>query len=192
MQKRTTTRAQFRTRDEGGEKRIEGYFATFQGSYTPWPGYEETVDPHAFDGQLEGDVRCLIDHDTRLVLGRTTAGTLELRVDEKGLWGSVLINENDTDAMNLYARVQRGDVNQCSFGFDINEEEDEYRNDGSVHVTLKRVTLYEVSCVTFPAYEDTAIQARRREVDAMKARQLEAWRRGLLDRVRGAVSVSAP
>lgn len=104
----------------------------------------------------------------------------------------MLINENDTDAMNLYARVQRGDVNQCSFGFDINEEEDEYRNDGSVHVTLKRVTLYEVSCVTFPAYEDTAIQARRREVDAMKARQLEAWRRGLLDRVRGAVSVSAP
>jgi len=61
-----------------------------------------------------------------------------------------------------------------------------------VHVTLKRVTLYEVSCVTFPAYEDTAIQARRREVDAMKARQLEAWRRGILDRVRGAVSVSAP
>lgn len=191
MQKRTTERAHFQTRDEGGEKRIEGYFATFQGSYKPWPDYEETVDPHAFDDQLTEDVRCLIDHDTRLVLGRTTANTLTLKADDKGLWGSVLINDNDTDAMNLYARVQRGDVNQCSFGFDILEEQDDWA-EGKLHVTLKRVRLYEVSCVTFPAYEDTAIQARRREVDAMKARRLDAWRRGILDRVRGAVSVSAP
>lgn len=79
-------------------------------------GFTEQIDPHAFDDQLGGDVRALIDHDTRLVLGRTCAGTLTLRVDEHGLWGSIAVNEGDQDALNLYARVQRGDVSQCSIG----------------------------------------------------------------------------
>lgn len=184
MQRRTMTeQAAFQTRDAGGEKRIEGYFATFRGSYKPWPDYEETIDPHAFDDQLGGDVRCLIDHDTRLVLGRTTAGTLELRVDENGLWGSVLINEQDSEAMNLYARVQRGDVSQCSFGFDILEENDEWREGGSLHVTLMKVRLYEVSCVTFPAYEDTAIEARVNDLKKARARKLDAWKAALLDKI---------
>lgn len=56
-------------------------------------GFTEQIDPHAFDDQLGGDVRALIDHDTRLVLGRTCAGTLTLRVDEHGLWGSIAVNE---------------------------------------------------------------------------------------------------
>lgn len=76
-------------------------------------GFTEQIDPHAFDDQLGGDVRALIDHDTRLVLGRTCAGTLTLRVDEHGLWGSIAVNEGDQDALNLYARVQRGDVSQA-------------------------------------------------------------------------------
>lgn len=97
-----------------------------------WPGAYETIDPGAFDGALGDDIRCLIDHDTRLMLGRNRSGTLMLRVDEKGLWGSVEINPDDQDAMNLYARVQRGDVSQCSFGFDILEEETEYQEKGGV------------------------------------------------------------
>ena len=47
-------------------------------------------------------------HDTTLVLGRTKAGTLTLKEDSRGLWGSIQINRDDVDAMNLYARVQRG------------------------------------------------------------------------------------
>ena len=176
--------SRFTTRDEGTEKRIEGYFATFQGSYSMWDGCEERVDPHAFDETLGDDIRCLIDHDTRLVLGRTTAGTLSLRADENGLWGSVLINPDDQDAMNLYARVQRGDVSQCSFGFDIEEENQEWREDGSVAFTLKKVRLYEVSCCTFPAYPDTEINARKQDISGMKKRRAEAWKQKALKKLK--------
>lgn len=177
-----TTGSRFLTRDADGEKRIEGYFATFRGVYDIMPGIVERVDPHAFDEALGDDIRCLIDHDTRLVLGRTKAGTLELRADEEGLWGSVLINPDDQDALNLYARVQRGDVSQCSFGFDILEEEDEWNNEtGEGVFTIKKVRLYEVSCVTFPAYPDTEITARRRDV---QRHALDAWKKSMMRRVR--------
>jgi HK97 family phage prohead protease len=166
----------FRAVNREGKKRIEGYFAVFDGIYTLWPGATESVDRHAFDDCLSDDVRALIDHETRLVLGRTKAGTLTLRVDDHGLWGDAEINENDTDAMNLYARVQRGDVDQCSFGFDILEENTDFREDGTVHWTLKKVKLYEVSCVTFPAYEDTSIEARRQDYDQLRRRELDAWK----------------
>ena len=166
----------FRAAEESGEKYIEGYFAVFGGTYEIWKGATESVDTHAFDGALADDIRALIDHKTRLVLGRNKAGTLELRVDERGLWGRIRINQSDTDAMNLYARVERGDVDQCSFGFDILEEETEYREDGSVHWTITKVKLYEVSCVTFPAYEDTSIAARKKDYAQIKTRQIQAWR----------------
>ena len=167
----------FSTRQEdGGELYIEGYFSVFNSSYELWPGATESVAPGAFTGTLGDDVRALVDHETRLVLGRTSSGTLELREDNHGLWGRIKVNQADTDAMNLYARIQRGDVTQCSFGFEILEEETDYREDGSVHWTIKRVRLYEVSVCTFPAYEDTGVVARKRDFEDIQTRKLEAWR----------------
>jgi HK97 family phage prohead protease len=72
--------------------------------------------------------------------------------------------------------VTRGDVDQCSFGFDILEEETEFREDGSVHWTIKAVKLYEVSVVTFPAYEDTAVSARKKDFAEIQKRKNEVWR----------------
>lgn len=167
--------AHFQTREDG-EKKIEGYFSVFGEDYDIFPGASESVDPHAFDNALADDIRCLIDHETRLVLGRTSAGTLKLQIDNRGLWGSVVINENDTDAMNLYARVKRGDVTQCSFGFDILDEEVEHRTDGTVHWTIKAVKLYEVSCVTFPAYKSTNIDARKADLETVRKRETDAWK----------------
>ena len=167
----------FIVREEGGGKRIEGYFAVFGSVYDMGGGITETIDPHAFDETLGDDIRALIDHEPRLVLGRTSANTLRLRVDEHGLWGEIDVNPNDTDAMNLYARVQRGDVTQCSFGFDILEEETEYGpSPGEVRFILKRVRLYEVSCVTFPAYRETEISARMEQAQTIRKRQAQAWR----------------
>lgn len=166
---------QLRADDQNG-RRIEGYFATFGGTYQLWPGATESVDPHAFDGALDDDIRCLIDHDTRLVLGRNKAGTLRLWVDEHGLAFSVDINPEDSDAMNLYARVQRGDVSGCSFGFDILEEDMENRPDGSVHWTIKRVKLYEGSVCTFPAYQDTQAEARKEDLKNNRRREVEDWK----------------
>lgn len=168
-------RYKFATREEDGAKIIEGYFAVFDQNYELWPGATESVDRNAFVGALDDDIRCLVDHDTRLVLGRTKAGTLELRTDDHGLWGRVIVNPDDTDALNLYARVSRGDVDQCSFGFDITDEETEFRDDGTVHWTIKSVKLYEVSCVTFPAYTDTSIEARKHDYEAIRKRKKDEW-----------------
>ena len=127
----------------------------------------------------------MIDHESRLVLGRNKAGTLELKEDSHGLWGRVEINQSDRDAMNLYERVKRRDVDQCSFGFDILSEDTDYREDGSVHWTIRKVKLYEVSVVTFPAYEETSVSARKRDLEAIEKRKAEAWRESMRKKVRG-------
>lgn len=169
--------AEFNTREdrETGDLYISGYFSVFNSNYEIFEGATESIAPTAFDGALSDDIRCLINHETRLVLGRNRAGTLTLRTDEKGLWGEVLINQKDTDAMNLYARVQRGDVTQCSFGFDILAET--YTEDASgIHWEILSVRLYEVSIVTFPAYEDTSVTARKKDLENIKARKFEKWK----------------
>lgn len=174
----------FTTREDGEELRIEGYFAVFNSNYQIASGLSESVAPGAFSDTLGDDVRALIDHETMFVLGRNKAGTLELREDSHGLWGSILINPNDQDAMNLYSRVQRGDVNQCSFGFDILDEETEF-NDEDVHWTIKKVKLYEVSVCTFPAYAETNVQARQAEYQEIQERKLEKARQELREKLRG-------
>ena len=167
----------FETRSDGdGNQYIEGYFSVFNSNYDIGPGMSESVAPHAFDETLADDIRCLTNHDTTLVLGRTSAHTFELKQDEHGLWGRVLINPNDTDAMNTKARVERGDVNQASFGFDILQEDTDIREDGSVHWTIRKVKLYECSVVTFPAYTETNLSARQKDYDEIKKRQHEAWK----------------
>lgn len=177
--------AKFQTREDGENLSIEGYFAVFNSNYDIGYGMSESIAPGAFDGTLSDDVRALINHDTTLVLGRTAAHTLELRQDERGLWGRIAINPNDSDAMNLYNRVKRGDVNQCSFGFDILDEETEFRGDDEIHWTIKAVKLYEVSCCTFPAYEETSIAARQRDAEELKKRALEAWKEKQRQRLKG-------
>lgn len=185
MRQVRTINSDFKTRDDGGELRIEGYFAVFNSIYQIWDDMSESVAPGAFSDTLGDDVRALIDHETMYVLGRNQAGTLELREDSHGLWGSILINPNDQDAMNLYARVQRGDVNQCSFGFDILEEETDFRDDGSVHWTIKKVKLYEVSVCTFPAYAETSVQARKDEKETLMKRKTEKWRADMRAKLKG-------
>lgn len=185
--------AGFRTREATEDYNgpvIEGYFAVFNSDYEIWPGAVERVAPGAFANSLAGNipaviggVRALADHDTRIVLGRTTAGTLELREDEKGLYGVIKINPEDQEAMNLYARVQRGDVNQCSFGFDIVAEDYEHRPDGSDLWTIRDVVLYEVSVVTFPAYAETSVQARKDDINTIRSRQLAARKSVLKERI---------
>lgn len=162
---------------------IEGYFAVFNSLYEMWPGATESVAEGAFSETLGGDIRCLIDHDTMYVLGRNKVGTLELREDSHGLWGRVRINPNDTDAMNLYNRVKRGDVDQCSFGFDILEEDTEI-NGENIHWTIKKVKLYEVSICTFPAYTETAVSARKQDYENIVARRNDEWRSRALKRLK--------
>lgn len=181
-----STPQQFRTRDDGDDLIIEGYFAVFDSPYVLWDGAIEIVKPGAFAGCLPGDIRALIDHDTRLVLGRTKAGTLTLREDARGLYGTIKINRDDADAMSLYARVQRGDVDQCSFGFDIEEETFVDLGGGQCRWEINKVNpLYEVSVVTYPAYEETAVKARHADLAEIQRRQAEAWKTKMINRLTG-------
>ena len=176
---------EFQTREADGNLIIDGYFALFNSEYWICASGFETIDPGAFSLESDTDVRALTNHDTTLVLGRTTAGTLQLQADEHGLFGSVLINPKDQDAVNLYERVKRGDVSQCSFGFDILDEGKEIRDDGITVWHLRRVRLHEVSVCTFPAYRDTAVQARAAELENDRLREIEIWRADALARIRG-------
>lgn len=175
----------FETRSDDTGMYIEGYFSVFNSNYEIYPGCTESVAPGAFSNTLGGDIKALCDHDTRLVLGRNKAGTLELREDSHGLWGRITINPNDSDAVNLYERVKRGDVDQCSFGFDIREEEADFRDDGSVHFTIRDVELFEVSVVTFPAYAETSVSARKQDVAEIQKRKLDAWKISTRARLKG-------
>lgn len=178
--------APFQTREAEDGYHIEGYFAVFNSIYEIFPGATESIAPGAFSQTLGNDIRALIDHETRLVLGRNKAGTLTLREDSHGLWGDIRINPNDQDAMNLYERVRRGDVDQCSIGFNIVREDFEAREDGSVHWTITEVDLHEVSVVTFPAYEDTSVSARKYDLEQIQKRKRELWQESMRKRLKGA------
>lgn len=81
--------ASFRARDQSdGPPQIEAYFAVYDDSYEMFPGYVERLAPGLFDSVDLTDIRCLIDHETRLVLGRTAAGTLGSTQTKKACAGS--------------------------------------------------------------------------------------------------------
>ena len=176
----------FETRSSETGPVIAGYFAVFNNPTELWHGCIEQIAPGAFSSSLGGDVRALIDHDTRLVIGRTVAGTLTLREDATGLYGEIKINEHDSDAMNLYARVQRGDVSQCSFGFDIIAEDYVVSQDGQTCTwTVRDLVLYEVSVVTVPAYEATSVEARADgSAPSIKTSRMERRKNDLKERIK--------
>lgn len=174
---------EFKTREDSEEMTIEGYFAVFNSNYEIWEGASESIAPGAFTSSVGGDIRGLTNHDTTLVLGRTKAHTLELKEDSHGLWGKITINPKDSDAVNTYERVKRGDVDQCSIGFMIRSEETDFGADGSIHWTITDVELFEVSVCTFPAYEETGVSARHRDAEELKKRANDAWKLQMKDRL---------
>ncbi|WP_445671406.1 HK97 family phage prohead protease [Paenibacillus sp. FSL M8-0228] len=178
------TELKTRSEQDGQDMFIEGYFAVFNRQTELWTGAFEELAPEAFNTTLGNDVRALINHDTTLVLGRNKSGTLELKADSHGLWGRVKVNPNDSDAVNMYERVKRGDVDQCSFGFNILKEDTDWREDGTVKWTIREVDLHEVSVCTFPAYADTGVQARKSEVEQHRSRQLLQRKHQLKERLK--------
>lgn len=185
-----------RTREDGGKRYLEGYFAVFNEEYKVWDGWSETIAPGAFARYLaEGkDTKVLWNHDSNIVLGSTGNGTASLREDETGLFGTVEINEKDQDAVNAHARVDRGDVDGCSFGFDIARQEEWWDEAGIYHTRIKEVDpLYEVSPCTFPAYEATSISARsgqkfeeaRQRSKEAKERELDTWKQEIRKKLKG-------
>lgn len=140
--------------------KIAGYAAVFgQPSVLLYGQFREVIERGAFAGDLAGDVRALWNHDTNMPLGRTKAGTLALAEDAHGL--RVEIDPPATQwGRDAVESIRRGDVDQMSFGFDVVEDEWDQQDDGTLVRTLRKVKLYEVSPVVFPAYPQTAVSVR--------------------------------
>ncbi len=161
---------------------IEGHAAVF-GDIADMGTFKETIEPGAFkDSLARDDIRALINHDSNLVLGRTKSGTLKLTEDDKGLFFRISLPDTQY-ANDLLTLIERGDVNQCSFGFEL--EDEEWKEEGKLRV-IKKVKLFDISICTFPAYEATSVGiAYRGESDrvAMRAKRRELWKR--LSKIRG-------
>ena len=151
-----------RSDEETQTRTISGYAAVFNSPTRLWEDLDEVIAPGAFSRAISSsDVRCLFNHDWSNVLGRTKSGTLRLSEDERGLKFEVDLPDT-TVARDLIKSMERGDINQCSFGFIPTEETWDYNSTPMLR-TIHEVELFEVSIVPLPAYEDTEAALRSKE-----------------------------
>jgi uncharacterized protein len=161
---------------------IEGYFALYEQETELFEGVFEIITKGAFSNTLNNDIRALWNHNTQYVLGRNKSGTLNVSEDDKGLYGLIKLPKTQY-AKDLYELINRGDVDQCSFGFNILDEDLEELASGAYRWRLKEVDLHEISVVTFPAYENTSVQARAKQVEQLEKRKLETKKLALQKRL---------
>lgn len=187
IERRNCDAGEIRMDGDGDDRRMVGYAAVFYREGDPsteywlWDGAVERIMPGAFDDISGDDVRALFNHDPSLLLGRSTAGTLSLSVDDKGL--RYEITPGDTTASrDVQAHLERGDLSGSSFGFRVQKEE-WVRGDDAIDIRhIRSVSTFDVGPVTYPAYGGTESGIRkagesaeaRANYDAWKAEQAEA------------------
>lgn len=146
-------------REEGEAKYFDGAGITF-GSIADLGWFTEEIHPRAFDDVMGDDVRGLVNHDPNLILGRNKSGTMQLIIDGKEARYKILYNPNDPDHVRYMEKVKRGDISQSSFAFSVKDDKWETR-DGKDHRTVLKIKKwYDVSMVTYPAYQNTSVAAR--------------------------------
>ena len=198
-QTRVTRAYNFEIRAENNEKNgdhIVGRPIVYN-SKTDLGWFDEIIEAGALDKANLKDVRFLVNHDTSMIpLARSRNNnensTMQLEVDKDGM--SIRVNldtENNTEARNLYSAIKRGDITGMSFMFTIDDEEwEDLQSDHPTRHVRKIGTVFEVSAVTFPAYEATEISARDKEaLDSAKA-TLESVRSQTLDSVKEALELA--
>lgn len=148
--------------------------------------FDEIIERGALDNADLTDVRFLVNHDlSKIPLARsrrnTPNSTMQLSVDAEGLAIRVMLDtENNAEAKALYSAVQRGDISGMSFMFGINDEEwSDIESDHPTRHIREISTVVEVSAVTFPAYKDTAIDARSDDAMEIAKKALENARSAL-------------
>ena len=156
-EKRTIAYSNLEVRAEGDGNTLIGYAAIFDSPSEPMP-FTEFVKRGAFSKTLNdgADVRLLIDHEG-VPLARSKSGTLALEEDDLGLRVEAELDPTNPDAALIISAMKRGDLNQMSFAF--RTIKDNWSDDRSVR-ELKEVQLFDVSVVTFPAYEETVAELR--------------------------------
>ncbi|ERM91897.1 peptidase U35 [Caldanaerobacter subterraneus subsp. yonseiensis KB-1] len=153
------------------QKKIVGYALKFNQPSNDL-GFIEIIDRHALDNTDMSDVVALINHDPNLVLGRTTSGTLKLKVDDIGLYIEVMPTDTSY-ARDLIANMEAGNISQCSFAFVVADDGDDWKIDEETGIITRTILniakLYDVSIVTFPAYSQTEAVVAQRKAQNLKA-----------------------
>lgn len=145
-----------------GKKKGYGYAAKFNSLSEDFGGFKERIATGFFDSVLSNDVRALFNHDPNLILGRSSNKTLRLGVDSTGLWYEY-DDPNTSYSNDLQLSMARGDVDQSSFAFAVQEDRWDKIDNVWTRTLLKASSLYDVSPVTYPAYPDTQASARSLE-----------------------------
>ncbi|MGJ0382437.1 phage major capsid protein [Lactiplantibacillus paraplantarum] len=148
-------------------KTISGYAIVWNSPSKDLGGFTEVVTPKALDGVDLSNVLMLNNHDYTQVLASVKAGTLTLETDDKGLHFTAQL-PNTSFANDVYEEVQSGNVDSCSFGFDSDDDTDEWTKDdgGNITRTINQVkSLFDVSVVAVPAYDDTNVQVDTRNYE---------------------------
>lgn len=184
------TEVRIEAREDGKGQRIIGHAAVFNLLSEDLGGFREQISAGAFkDAISKDDVRALFNHDDNFVLGRNKASTLVLAEDEKGL--RTVIDLPDTQlARDLAVSMQRGDINQMSFAFQVRREDQNWEKtgEGPWIRTINRVErLWDVSVVTYPAYPQTDAAVRALKDIQEAARRDSESARGLTTETEGSV-----
>jgi len=163
-------------RMDGDKPTVVGYGAVFNSESNDLGGFREYIAPGAFDGRLEDDVRFLVNHDANLILARTTNGTLRLSVDEKGLRYEADM-PNTSTARDLMELLKNGTISQSSFAFTVEEDSWEVKDGMNIRTIDKVSQLYDVSSVTYPAYNSAsssvALRSMKEWQEKEEAKKLE-------------------
>tara|TARA_R110002096_G_scaffold129719_2_gene278670 strand:+ start:1006 stop:1854 length:849 start_codon:yes stop_codon:yes gene_type:complete len=142
---------------------VRGYAAVFNSVSEDLGGFVEYIEPRAFDNVMDNDVRALFNHDYNYLLGRTSAGTLKIWTDERGLGYEAQLPDTSY-AKDLAVLMERGDVTQSSFAFMVDQDRWEVDDEGNYTRYIESVSrLIDVSPVVLPAYQAATSELTERE-----------------------------
>lgn len=162
--------------NERNDVYAEGYALKFNSLSEDLGGFKEVITPEALKETDFSDVRALLNHNADKVLARSSAGTLDLNVDDKGLKFRFKIPDT-TYGMDLAENLKNGNINQCSFGFSLDENGDEFRYDEKDNIykrTLNKIKeVVDISLVTYPAYKDSSVAPALRSLSKIKENEVE-------------------
>lgn len=159
---------EYRDAQEDSPRIISGYAAVFEEWSNPIWWFKEKIQRDAFqDCDFTKCVACF-NHNTDSILARYSSGTLKLEVDQVGLRFEFEV-PNTTVGNDMYELVKRGDISQCSFAFVVEEDSWKYAegNELDERTIVKISQLWDVSLVTYPAYEGTSVDARSADFDKL-------------------------
>lgn len=181
---------EFEFRTAGNNLVIEGYAYKFYKRSQNLGGFVEQILPGAgADAAQNDDIRALFNHDSSLILGRSTAGTLRLSEDSEGLPYEVEADIRQSYVQDLAIALERGDVNQSSFGFMPSETDWGFTEDEFPLRSVVKMSLFDVSPVTFPAYTSSTSGLGKRAIEQFcESRGLDPNEVDLSAAIRGTAS----